>query len=204
MLQTTRVIANLVDVNLSLFNLPTSLSYHYPRLSLTVAPSWAWDFVSSLIQLQQQNAARLPLNDGRRHSERTGDCEETIKDFPFFSPPLIRPQHIGHLSLPSLSTWLNIVTALMNYASPSESHSLVLVSFTPSASQMCVFQLQGHLKASGFNKTVIKGNMLFLLSLCLLWSDVVDLPFCWMTQTSTEAQISSSSQLGAFLPLNAS
>lgn len=124
--------------------------------------------------------------------------------FSFFPPPLIRPQHIGHLSLPNLSTWLNIVTALMNYASPSESHSLVLVSFTPSASQMCVFQLQGHLKASGFNKTVIKGKMLFLLSPCLLWSDIVDLPFCWMTQTSTEAQISSSRQLGAFLPLNAS
>lgn len=89
----------------------------------------------------------------------------------------------------------------MNYASPSESHSLVLVSFTPSASQMCVFQLQGHLKASGFNKTVIKGNMLFLLSLCLLRSEVVDLPFYWMTQTSTEAQISCSIQLGTFLHL---
>lgn len=41
MLQTTGTIANLVDVNLSLFNLPTSLLYHYLQLSLKVTPSCA-------------------------------------------------------------------------------------------------------------------------------------------------------------------
>lgn len=110
----------------------------------------------------------------------------------FFSLPLVRPHHIVHLSPPSLSTWLNIVTALMNYVSPSESHSLALVSFTPPASQMCASQLRGHLKASGFNKTVIKGNTLLLVTLCLLWYEVEDLPCCRMTQTNTGAQIGDS------------
>lgn len=57
---------------------------------------------------------------------------------------LIWAQHITYLFLPSLSTWLNIVTSLMNYVSLTASHShfvsLALVSFTPSAFQVCFTQ----------------------------------------------------------------
>lgn len=190
MLQTTGVIADLVDVNLSLFNLPTSLLHHYLQLSLTAAPSRASNRLCQIINPAE--AGKTPLGYPWTMAADTRSEPATVRRQSWiflFSSPLIRPQHIGHVSLPSLSTWLNIVTALMNYVSPSESHSLVLVSFTPSASQMCVFQLQGHLKASGFNKTVIKGNVLFSLSLCLLWFEAVDLPYCWITQTCTEAQI---------------
>lgn len=173
MLQTTGVIANLVDVNLSLFNLPTSLMYHYLQLSLTVTLSCVSNRLCQFIN--PATAVKTLLVYPWTMAADTGSKPATVRRqsrlFSLFFLPLIRPQHIIHLSLPSLSTWLNTVTALMNYVSLSKSQSLVLDSFTPSASQMCVFQLQGHLKASGFNKTVIKGNM---LCLCPLWSEVVD------------------------------
>lgn len=177
MLQTTGVIANLVDVNLSLFNLPTCLLYHYLQLSLAVTPSCASNRLCQFINPAM--AVKTPLVYSWTMAADTGSKPATVRRQSrlfslFFFLPLVRPQHIVHLSLPSLSTWLNIVTALMNYVSLSKSQSLVLDSFTPSASQMCVFQLQGHLKASGFNKTVIKRNMLFLVCLCLLWSELVE------------------------------
>lgn len=155
--KTTRLIANLIEGNLSLFNLPTSLLCHYLQLALTVVP--LTEFVSSLIQLPQKNASCLPPEWWLLTSRASQWQFRDDQGFSFF--PLIRPQHIAYLSLPSLSTWLNIVTALMNYVSPSESHSFILVSFTPSAFQMCIRQLQGHLKANDFNKTIKREQVLF-------------------------------------------
>lgn len=77
-------------------------------------------FVSSLIP----DAAEECCLSRSWHSERASDRSETIRAFSFFFPflsflpPPVRPQHIAHFFLPSLSTWLNIVTSLTNYASP--------------------------------------------------------------------------------------
>lgn len=160
MFKTTRLIGNLIDGNLSLFNLPTSLLCHYLQLALTVA-----QFVSSLIQLLQKNVSCLSPEWWLLTSRASQWQFRDNQGFSFF--PLIWPQHIAYLSLPSLSTWLNIVTALMNYVSPSESHSFILVSFTPSSFQMCICQLQGHLKANDFNKTIKKGNRFYFSFPCV-------------------------------------
>lgn len=94
-----------------------------------------------------------------------------------FSFSLIRPQHIAHLLLPSLSAWLNIVTSPMNYVSPSVSRSLsflVLVYFTPSAFKCFFFffltvQLQSYLKDRDFNKIIKRETRLFGFILCPRW-----------------------------------
>lgn len=90
MLQTTGLIANLVDVNLSLFNLPTSLLYHYLQLSRTVTPSRASNRLCQFIN--PAAAVKTPLVYPWTMAADTGSKPATVRrqsrlfDFFFFYP----------------------------------------------------------------------------------------------------------------------
>lgn len=126
-----RSIANCADGKCRLFNLlyfscaiicgcPLQMPHHVP---LT-------EFVSSLIPAAVEECCfSLPWMIGPDSESEPVTVKRSSRIF-FFSlyPVLVWAQHIGHLSLPSLSTWLNIVTSLMNCGSLSVSHSNLLSS----------------------------------------------------------------------------
>lgn len=101
MLQTTGVIANLVDVNLSLFNLPTSLLYHYLQLSLAVTLSCASNRFCQFINPAM--AVKTPLVYPWTMAADTGSKPATVRrqsrlfSLFFFSPP--RPTSAHHSPL---------------------------------------------------------------------------------------------------------
>lgn len=124
-----------------------------------------------------------------------------------FFPPSARAQHIAHLRLPSLSTWLNIVTSLMNYGPLSLSQSHLLSLLLLSVSLPLLFRyafyavlLHSRLKASDFNKTIKKESRFYSVlcvslvtwfSSCCTINDVDVFPrlsWPWSNLNSTNGQ----------------
>lgn len=118
-----------------------------------------------------------------------------------FFPPSARAQHIAHLRLPSLSTWLNIVTSLMNYGPLSLSQSRLLSLLLLSVSLPLLFRyvfyavlLHSRLKASDFNKTIKKESRFYsvlCVSLVTWFSRLLYNHLCWCFPSSLMAVIKS-------------
>lgn len=88
--------ANLFDVNLSLFNLPTSLLNHYLQLSLTVTPSCASNRLCQFIN--PAAAVKTPLVYPWTMATDTGSEPATVRRQSrlfslFFSPPCPTSAH---------------------------------------------------------------------------------------------------------------
>lgn len=139
---------------------PVSLLCHYLQLPLAGAPSCASNRVCQFIN---PSCSRRMLFVSPWTMGPDSQSQSVLRDNQGFSFFPIQPQHIAHLSLPSLSTWLNIVTSLMNYVSLSVSLLFLSVSL-PWLSQYVFYTvlLQSYLKASDFNKTIKKGNIFYL------------------------------------------
>ncbi len=170
--KTKSSIANCADGNSRLFNLLVPLSCGCPSQVPHHVPLRVCQFINPSCR------RRMPFSSPPGWLVLTVRASQwLLKDNQGFLFFLIWAQHITHLSLPSLSTWLNIVTSLMNYVSLSVSHShlsslLLLSALLPLLFQYVFYTvlLHSRLKASDFNKTIKKENRFYLVPhVCLQW-----------------------------------